>query len=136
MATQLLSTTPRDLLLDDNNDLVVGTDLSFSRGIQAVVQSIRIALQMFAGEWFLNLDAGIPYWQSILGKKPGVAIQAANQAFRAELEAADGVLKVLRCDVAYDGSTRTLSVKWQVSTALGDTPVDTIALAVGGGTVT
>lgn len=129
----LLANAPRDLLLDDDNDLVVGTDLAFSRGIQAVVQSIRIALQMFAGEWFLDLDAGIPYWQAILGQKPAAAVAAANLAFRNELTDTDGVLKVLKCAVTYDRDTRTMSIAWQVSTELGDTPPDTIALAVGGG---
>jgi hypothetical protein len=88
-----LLTDPIDLLLDDNNDLVFRDgDLVFSTGIEAVVQACRIVMQMFRGEWFLNLDAGLPYWESILGQKPAVAIQAATMYIRRELELVDGVV--------------------------------------------
>lgn len=123
---------PRDLLLDADNDLVVTTDLQWSRGIGAVVQSCRIALQMFQGEWFLNLDVGIPYWEDIFGKKPSTAIAAANAAFRDTLNSIESVLSVLRCDVEYNGTSRVLSVTWRVRTKFGDTPTDTIQLSVGG----
>lgn len=128
---QPLATELRDLLLGTDNDIVITTDLQFSKGIQAVVQSCRIALQMFAEEWFLDLEAGIRYWQDILGKKPAVAIAAAKSEFRRELSQVEGVLRVLRLDVQLT-SSRTMTVTWQVETALGETPVDTIALAVGG----
>jgi len=34
-----------------------------------VAQRLRIRLQTFLGEWFLNTGYGVPYWQRILGKK-------------------------------------------------------------------
>jgi hypothetical protein len=127
----LLITDPIDLLLGDDNDLVIENgDLKFSTGIDAIVQQCRIALQMFQGEWFLNLDAGIPYWQSILGQKPTTAIEAARIFFRRELELVDGVNKITKLDIAYSGSTRTLTITWQVNTVFGDTPVDVIDLRV------
>lgn len=127
-----LTNEPRDLLLDENNDLVVTTDLQFSRGIQAVTQSCRIALQLFQDEWFLDLDVGLPYWQSILAQKPSVAIAAARIFIARELRLVDGVLDILKLLVTYDGANRKLVVNWQVSTGYGDTPPDTIALAIGG----
>jgi hypothetical protein len=126
-----LITDPIDLKLDANNELVIENgDLVFTRGIEAVVQQCRIALQMFQGEWFLNLDVGIPYWEKILGEKPKTAIEAARIFFRRELQLVDGVEKVTRLDVTYTGSTRTLTVTWQVSTVFGDTPADVIDLRV------
>lgn len=129
---QPLSDEPRDLLLDGDNDLVITTDLQFSRGIAAVAQSCRIALQMFAGEWFLDLDAGIRYWEDILAQKPHIAVAAAKVEFRRELLAVSGVLRVLKLDALYNTDTRALNVTWQVLTSLGETPVDTIALSIGG----
>lgn len=123
-----LTNDPRDLLLGSDNDLVVGTDLSFSRGIQAVIQSCRIKIQMFAGEWFLNLDSGIPYWQEILGGKPDAAIASARVSLRKALLSVDGVLEVTRLDVLYNRQTRKLTIAWQVSTGLGETPVDVLDL--------
>jgi len=127
-----LQSDPRDLLLGSDNDLVIGKDLSFTSGVQAVAQSCRIALQMFAGEWFLNLDVGIPYWDEILGQKPAVAIPAAELAFRDALRNVVGVLSIPVLTVQYVGATRALNVTWQVSTVFGDTPVDTLAITVGG----
>lgn len=126
-----LLTDPIDLLLDSDNDLVIENgDLQFSRGIDAIVQQCRINLSMFQEEWFLNLDVGIPYWQNILGFKPAAAIAAARIFFTRELLAVDGVDGVTRLEITYTGPTRTLNIKWQVSTVFGDTPVDTINLRV------
>ena len=127
-----LQSDPRDWLLDSNNDLVVGKDLSFSTGVQAVAQSCRIALQMFEGEWFLNLDVGIPYWDQILAQKPAAAIAAAKLAFYDALRGVVGVLDIPLLQVEYVGATRAMNITWQVSTVFGDTPVDTLSLTVGG----
>ena len=127
---QPLENEPRDLLLDENNDLVIGSDLSWTYGIDAVVQSCRIALQLFQGEWFLDLDAGIPYWEGILGRKPATAIAIARDEFRRELLETAGVLEVLKLEVKYVGATRLLTIQWQVRTELGETPIDTLDLEV------
>lgn len=126
-----LLTDPIDLKLDSDNQVVFENgDLVFVSGIDAVVQQCRVVLQMFQGEWFLNLDAGIPYWQSILGEKTRAAIEAARIFFRRELELVSGVDKVTKLDISYSGTSRTLTVNWQVSTIFGDTPVDVINLRV------
>lgn len=131
-----LLTDPIDLLLDENNDLVIENgDLVLVRGMDAVVQQCRIVLQMFQGEWFLNLDAGIPYFDNILGQKPRVAMAAVQIYFNRELLTVDGVDKVLLLETEYTAATRTLTVRWQVSTEFGDTPVDVINLRILSGGV-
>lgn len=77
-----LDTDPRDLKLDRQNDLVITTDLQWTRGVEAVMQDCRIVLQMFQGEWFLNRAAGIPYWGRILRERPDVAQRAARDLLR------------------------------------------------------
>ncbi|MGN6108540.1 MAG: hypothetical protein ACTHU0_25770 [Kofleriaceae bacterium] len=126
MATVLLN-EPRDLLLGDDNDLVITTDLVWARGMDAIVQQCRIALQMLRDEWFLDLDEGIPYWDGILGAKPAIAVALARDEFRRALLAVDGVRDVTRLDVVFDRRTRTLRVDWQVRTVFGESPVDTLA---------
>ena len=118
---------PRDLLLGDDNDLVITTDLQLSRGIDGVAQACRVAVQLFAEEWFLDLDVGIPYIQEILGHRRAVAELAAKAAFRRELRSVAGVLDVVSLDVTFESSTRTLTVTWVVATALGNTPKDTLS---------
>lgn len=121
----MLLASLRDLLLDANNDLVVDTDLHFTSGLIGVIQAARIRLSMFQGEWFLNLIAGIPYFQSILGQKPAIGIAATKVQFRAALLAIEDVTDVLQMDVTFDGPSRTLSAKWTVQTTFGDSSVQT-----------
>jgi hypothetical protein len=123
---QPLENEPRDLLLGLDNDLIITNDLDWSRGIAAVAQSCRIKLQMFRGEWFLDLDEGIPFWDDILGQKAEAAIAVARQEFRAALLAIEGVLEISKLEVSFESTTRLMRITWQVRTALGETPVDTL----------
>ncbi len=128
----LSANDPIDLLLDNTGDLVIGTDLSWATGITAISQLCRIAMLQFTEEWFLNLDVGIPWLTQILGQKPQVAIKAAELYVREALLAVTGVSSVYRLEVSFTSAVRTLQIKWQVTTAFGTTPADTIALSVGG----
>lgn len=124
---QPLSTDSIDMLIGPDNDLVVDSDLHLVGGVDGVAQLCRVAVQMFAGEWFLDLDLGIRYWDSILGVDGDRARQVAAADLRATLSAVSGVLRVVSLDVKFDGATRTLTATWQVSTANGDTPLDTLS---------
>lgn len=60
-----------DLLLDENShDIVfVNGQTPVTQGqVQIVAQRLKIKLWTFLGEWFLNLDVGVPYRQRILTK--------------------------------------------------------------------
>lgn len=129
---QPLVDDPIDLALGDDDDLIVTTDLAFVRGLAGVAQMCRIAVQMFAGEWFLDLDVGIPYWEDIFGAPAEVALLSARAGFRDELLAVDGVLDIVSLVVTFDNArSRQLTVSWQVRTAIGNTPVDTMTVAPG-----
>jgi len=119
----LLSTDRTDLLLDANDDLVVvDGDLAFASGTAGIAQAIRIAIEMFRGEWFLDLDAGVPWRQSILGQKFDPTV--ARDAFREAILSVDGVADLIDLVVTFDGATRKLTVRWTVRAAFGDTVTD------------
>jgi hypothetical protein len=122
----VLSTDPIDLLLDADGDLDVSAGLQFSTGAAAVSQGIRIRIQMFRGEWFLDLDAGVPYHQDLLGAKFNDT--RARAAFRDAIVSAPGVAALLSLTVAFNRSTRVLDVAWKVRTEFDDTIEDTLAL--------
>lgn len=112
-----------DFELDDDGDLII--PLRFTRGLGAVAQGIRIRMQMFKGEWFLNLDTGIPYLENdsvteaeaLLGQR--FEQVKALAAFRKAIESAPYVQKILALAVSFDGSTRQMTVEWRVQSALG-----------------
>jgi hypothetical protein len=131
----MLSTDPIDFLLNaSTGDVVV--PLAMSTGIAAVAQACQIAMATIAGEWFLDLDHGVPYFPRS-GIPASTAIFAAKfdpakavRAFRTALTAIPNVTSIVRLDVAFAPTARALTVTWAVRTTFGDTPVDSLALGL------
>ncbi|WP_443698908.1 hypothetical protein [Pseudomonas sp.] len=59
---------------------------------QTVEQRLRIRLSTFKGEWFMDTTYGIPYFQSILGKKS--TKEAVDLIFQQAILAENGVKEV------------------------------------------
>jgi hypothetical protein len=60
-----------DLKIDNKtNDLVAQNGvLVWESGAMEVLNRIRTRLRLIRGEWFLNTQAGIPYFDEVLGRK-------------------------------------------------------------------
>lgn len=118
-----LESDPLDLKIDPiTGDLVVtGQGIELTNGLEAIEQLARIRLQDFQGEWFLDLDVGMPYYQEILGAKPDTAIIAARRAARSELLAIDGVEGVPLLETEFDRKVRTLNIDWRALVVFTDT---------------
>ena len=103
-------------------------------GIGAVVQGIRRRINIVAGEWFLDLDLGVRWFErsgvsataAIFGQKFDAT--KADAEIRRAILATPAVTSVLRLDVLFVGVTRGCSITWQARCAFGDTPVDTLAI--------
>lgn len=67
------------LLLDANYDPVFDPGAALS-DINAVRQAIATRLRLFMGEWWENLNLGLPVFQSILGQLASPSGIAAMQA--------------------------------------------------------
>lgn len=60
-----------DLALDpDTHDIMFANGAVFvtQRMADIVAQRLKITLYTFLGEWFLDTDVGVPYFQQIFGK--------------------------------------------------------------------
>lgn len=111
MATRL------DLLLDDNGVVLRGGDWAFATDREGIQQRISQVLKTIAGEWFLDLDYGLPYFEQILIKNPN--LPAVQDTFRRALLSVKGVSSVERLTLSLDTTSRTLTVNWVVLTDLG-----------------
>ena len=111
MATRL------DLLLDDNGVVLRGGDWAFAIDREGIQQRISQVLKTIAGEWFLDLDYGLPYFEQILIKNPN--LPAVQDLFRRALLSVKGVSSVERLTLSLDTTSRTLAVSWVVLTDLG-----------------
>lgn len=108
----------RDLKLDASGDFELENgDLALVSDVAAIGQAVRIRLQFFKGEWFLDEDAGVPYYQDVLGKKnPSPNVLAA--IFQDAVLETPGVASISDLRVTIDAQTRRLSV---TVSALSDT---------------
>lgn len=115
-----LESDPLDLKLDTTGDLaLVDGDLVFISGVDAVAQLVKIVIQMFQGEWFLDIEAGVPWFQDILGQKydqPRI-----RAAIRGAILSVSEVTSILSLETSFTSSTRALSVSFSVRTTFGDT---------------
>lgn len=120
-------TTARDIALDAAGDIDVSTgDLIMLADAAAIVQAVRIHFSFFKGEWFLDLDAGVPYYQSVFGKVKDPAVLAP--IFRAELVKVKGISLVNSLTLKIDTAARTLSIVWSAN---GDPALLNIVTPVG-----
>jgi hypothetical protein len=121
-----------DLELDDDGDLIVDSDAHLTTGMSATRQGASIRIQMFRGEWFWNLDYGVPYLpingvaesDSLLGQKYNEL--KARAAFRAMLVSTPGIDRIDDLAVTFDGRTRSMSVRFRATDVDGNAITDTV----------
>lgn len=131
----LLVTDPLDVALDADGDLTLGADGGpyLIAGLAGVAQLVRAALLLFRGEWFANLDAGVPWLANdVVPEERAILGQPLDEAYvRAAVRDAvlgvPGVLALTRLEISLDATTRALSITWAASTVFGDTTPDTLS---------
>lgn len=109
-----------DLLLDyatgdltwKNGPLTI--DYTTQPFVDTVKQRLFIMLRTFQGEWFMDLNHGIPYWQSILGKK--TTKSAVDLIFQQKILAENGVKEITEFKSTFVNRQYSLDFKVKVST--------------------
>lgn len=106
----------RDLIIGGNGDLVLTQDAN-PDGTEPVAQQVTQRLRFIAGEWFMNTDLGVPYYQQILGQRGKTA------AFEAVLQntvlSTPGVISLLTWTTTVDGAKRIMTVSFVAQTTSG-----------------
>jgi len=104
------------LALDSSNNLIVenGQFKTVSDGAE-VAQHVRCRLLFYKNEWFLNLNAGVPYFEEIFIKP--VDLANVESIFKATILQTDGVARLLTFSMDYVGaSTRKLTISFSAET--------------------
>lgn len=131
MAIVYLETDKLDVRLNEDGSVYVGPNgFEFVSGLIGVAQLVTIAIRMFLGEWFLNLDKGMPWFQEILGKKDAEDILRRRLAETAL--GVPAVIGIISLTLELDGQTRRATGSMVVRTQFGDTPPDLIKFSIGG----
>lgn len=99
-----------DLALDETGSPVLVVDG------EAIGQHIRQRLKLWAGEWFLNEGAGVPWLDHVLGRPPS-EIELAEAVIKAEIAATPGVAEIIEFEARYDRASRGLHIdRCQIAT--------------------
>ncbi|CAP41327.1 hypothetical protein [Bordetella petrii] len=108
-----------DLLLADDHDLALAAsgDARLVDGAERIAQQIKVTLQTFLAEWFLDTDFGVPYLEQVMVKAPQRAQLEA--IFRARIADVPGVLSVRRLDLQVERALRRLKVDFEAETVEG-----------------
>lgn len=96
------------VVLEQNN-------LVFVSGGDEIRARVERILRSFRGEWFLNIQNGMPYFQEILIKNPQDETVRAH--FKRAILSTPGVTKINSLDISLNKSTRVLTV---TTTFIGD----------------
>ena len=115
----------KDIKLDPaTHDLTVENfDFGLVDDADRVRQQIAIRLQFFKGEWFLDLDFGVPWFQEILGVKPP-PLDRIEDIIRTQVLSTPDVLELESLELDYIGATRTLAVSLRAKTTFGTVTVE------------
>jgi hypothetical protein len=97
-----------DVLLDDAGDLAF-EDQDFPMGV-SFPQAVNIELKTIKGEWFLDTDRGIDYFNFIFVKEP--ILPLVRSMFRAKIVSVPGCGELERFSMQFNKITRRLTVGW------------------------
>lgn len=110
-----IKTLDDDIFVDDHG-------MSFLvEGNEEVIQANHQHLGLFKGEWFLDMDDGMPYFQKILGK--GHSQSEIEGILKAEILSIRGNLAVFSLVVTIDRNARTVAIVYDVLSAFAAAPV-------------
>lgn len=79
-----------------------------------VAQKLKIKLQTFKGEWFLDETIGLPYFQTILTR--GVSKNTIDTLFQEQILSEPDVLEIVEFNSIIDVQTRTYQLSFKVRT--------------------
>ena len=104
--------------LDDSHDIhITGGQLARAIGADFVVQSIETQLGLYLGEWWLNLGAGTPWFQTILISPADIA--NAERVLRDIILGTEGVTELVEFVGDFNTAARRFSVRFTVLTEFG-----------------
>ncbi len=112
---------PFSFLTDPSTgDIDVSQGLRFTPDQRTyVVQRLDENLSYFAGEWFLDLREGVPYWERIIGAKPDLGL--IDTLYRRAILATPGVASIKFLRLEFDRATRTLKPSFEATMTDGTT---------------
>ena len=108
-----------DISLDSTGDdiLIRDFDLVLIDEVDQIAQNLKIRLRFFLGEWYLDTQAGLPFYSDILVKAPNQ--YRVESLIKQEIVDTEGVEEITSFTSNYDGANRRFSVQFEATTVSG-----------------
>ena len=110
-------------LNDETGDVLLSTTATITTPVfttttsENLAQRLKIRLQTFKGEWFLDGTIGIDYFNQIAGKNRSKA--AVDAIIQAEILKEQEVLQITAYSSVVDKTTRKITIQFTVRTVDG-----------------
>jgi len=112
--------------LDRNHDMTLGHGMrNLARGAEATAQRLVCRLLFIRGEWFLDTDGGVPWWQPASSSVPPIMggqrnLQYTESVLKATILETDGIATLDGFALSLNPETRKLSVTGNGTTVDGE----------------
>jgi len=114
-----------DLYLDTSHDLEVQSyDLRMVAGADEVAQHLLVGLRLFLGEWYLDEQAGMPYYRDAFVAAPSTRV--LEILFRQEILADPDIEQIKEFTMRHDRATRSLDVAFVAVSSVGVVDVEAV----------
>lgn len=104
-------------LNEDGDEYADATGLAMTGDLDGIRQQVELRLGFFKGEWFLDEEAGLPWYEEILVTNPNLI--RIRDIFRTAILSVNGISDVTYLDVRFTGA-RTVTVEFRATTDLGE----------------
>lgn len=104
--------------VNDGDLKITDADFTLVSEIDRVRQALQIALRTFRGEWFLNVNAGVPWYNNVLGQK-GNQRGDRDAVVKAAVRAVEDVNRIIAWESSFDEATRKYEISFKVDTTFG-----------------
>lgn len=108
------------IALDENHEpYVENKRIARKYNSDAVAQTVKTRLLLIRQEWFLNLDAGLPWFAEMLGKRSNITTIKSYVA--TQILGTEGVVEITRLDVIIDKQNRAFEMYYEYRDEYGET---------------
>ena len=116
--------------LNSSNDIFVGPDgsLAMVEDGPQTVQHVRTRLLFYRNEWFLDLQAGTPYFEDIFVKP--VDLGRVEGIIKSRILETPGVAQLTQFFLEFDEVTRQLDIRFSAETSFGSIDNEEVTINV------
>jgi hypothetical protein len=112
-------------LATDTHDLVLESyDLQLVAGVDEVAQHLLVNLRLFYGEWYLDDEAGMPYYRDFFIAAPRT--RTIEAIFRQTILGDPDIESLTTFDMEHDRQTRKLDVEFEAVSSVGVVEVSSV----------